>query len=332
MKLTIKLILITLILSLTGSSYAQFTKKNSKKVGTKEKTNVSSTRHKDLQQFINQLFIIDNAMNANNKQKIIESATIIKELSKREIARTENDLIDLYNTKPQTEEIGLLTVRIQERLKKETQKYNVILDTDFNDSQNVKQAMYAHNSMKYFKGYMQDNYNEIDKPNEKKSIPSEEASKNVEKTKSSNPTGGMLSVSGSHNKSAQNQQQDQTTPNKTNPELQKYYDNKNANISSLKKIAGDLSSALLKKDTERTRKLKKDATKKIKQIIADDNTLLRRINGGDPSLKGVNPDKLNSTLELENNILKELREINPDQDQSRATQLLSNFIQLPIEF
>lgn len=333
MSLNIKVFLIIISLLPFANSNAQFTNSETKNIGAKQKTKITSSRHDDLVKYTNQVFIVDNAIKAYDKKKAIESVKILLKLSETEIARTENNLIDLYNIKPQTEEVRMLTSKVQERLKKEKQKYDIVVQTDFdfdiNDQKKRKQAVYAHSSMNYFKGYMEENYNEIDKPKEKKPEKAKEPAKHKSKTNTISG-GGMISSSGKSNKSTQNQQQQQKPANKSNSAVQDYYNNKKINISSLKKIMDDLNSAQSKNDTERVSKVKKDATRKMKSIIADDNTLLRRINGGDPSLKGISPNNLNKTLNTENKILKEFGDLDLSQDKTRATQLLAEFTQLPI--
>jgi len=323
MNLKNTFITLILILIVPGILLAQFTNNKKEKVGTKEKTKITSSRIDDLNKYTNEIFIIDNAINAKDKNKVIASAKKLIKLSKTEIARTENDLIDLYNAKPQTEEIKSLSLRVQERLKQEKQKYNVVLNTDFevSDSKKIKQAMYAHNSMKAFKVLMQKNYDEIDKPREKGS----------KKGKGSNKSGGqkkqtnkMISASAGKHSSSKN-----SSTQKPEQEVQNYYNAKNKNIADLSKISKELSSAASNNNIEKVNSLKKDATRKIKQIIADDNTLLRRATGGDPTVKGINADKLKNLIDKENAILKKFTKLDLSKGSNATEKLVSDFIALP---
>ena len=265
------------------------------------------------------MFIIDNAINAKDKNTVIASAKKLIKLSETEIARTENDLIDLYNIKPQTEDVRLLTTRVQERLKKEKQKYDVVLNTDFDisDSKKLKQAMYAHNSMKAFKELMQENYNEIDKPEKK-----EKGNNNAGRQKKQ--TNKMISASASKHSSSKN-----NSTQKPAAEIQNYYNAKNKNMAGLSKISKELSSAINSNKTEKVNSLKKEATRKIKQIISDDNTLLRRAMGGDPIVKSINPENLKSIIEQENTILSKFTKLDLSKGGNAAEKLLSDFVALP---
>jgi len=323
MKSTNIVIALMLMLIVPGVLLAQFTNDKNNKVATKEKTNITSSRINDLNKYTNEMFIIDNAISAKDKNKVIASAKKMIKLSETEIARTENDLIDLYNTKPQTEDVRLLTTRVQERLKKEKQKYDVVLNTDFdvNDSRKLKQAMYAHNSMKAFRELMQENYNEIDKPKEKGN----------KKGKSNNSAGGqkkqtnkMISASAAKHSSPKS-----TSTQKPATEIQNYYNAKNKNIADLNKISKELSSALSSNKTEKVNSLKKEAKRKIKQIIADDNTLLRRATGGDPAVKGINTENLKNLIDNENAILSKFSKSDLSKNGNAAEKLLSDFMALP---
>lgn len=316
MRLITKYFLAVLLMLPAMGSFAQFTNSKTKTISAKEKTEVSSTRKKDLQRYSNLLTAIENAIESRNISNIIETAKFIEKLSSREIARSENDLIDLYTTKEQSEQTKNLTSTITERLRLEKKSYKIITETDFTINEDIKQAMYAHRSMNLFKTYMQENYNDIDKPKENKPNNTNGLIKDVEKTPSTTK-GGMMTASGNKNTKV------------INRAINEYYKDKDKKMATLSKFSREIVIANSKKDYYKVNSSIVGAKHILKKIITIDNEMLTKINAGEFKDLKLSGQKLSATLNSENNLLREYEKIKIPRDGKLASSLLTDFIRLP---
>lgn len=322
MKTIIYTAVFTLLLFfLSGILSAQIRSKGSKQIYTKEKKDINSSRRVDLINYKNNIFIIDNAFKAKDKEKIVSGINNIKALAKTELDRVNNNLIDLYSISSKSNNIKTRIKDLEQRIKMMNQRYNVFSRAGINMDSNSKAAIYAYSSMKQFGEYMEENLNEFELGNNSDPTKTTPAEVDIKLDKTAD--GGMIN-SKSGNTNSGNRRKKEVK----NPEIKKYIDNQRLNISVISKRSRELFNSLSENDLVEANDIKQKLTVDMKKTMEVDKSMSQRIEKGEFKDLGVNNSQLKKTIEEEDKLIEEFKKLNIPKDNSRIMVIIKEFNRL----
>lgn len=318
MKTGIKSILLALLIGISASLNAQFTsKKTGDKVHTKSKKEIKTSRQADLGQYKNQLFLIDNAIKSADKETVIKASDNIKVLAKTEIDRANNNLIDLYKMPSKSDKTKETIAKLEKRITLMKHRYDVFKNADMTIDPRSKQANYVYSSMKIFKKYMQENFDEF---NAKKESGKSEYTPAKTDVKLDKPGAGMISTTTKGNGIKNSKS--------NNPEIKKYYDEQKKQISNVSKMSRELIMSLSSKKYDKANGIKTAIASEMQKVVNGDETMLKRVEAGEFKDEKISVAKMKSNIQRENNLITDIKKLKIPEDNSSIMDKINEFNRL----